>query len=125
MRNDIVRIVVNDPCNPRVMKYETYTSKNILCNLPIFKSWFDAVEIYQDFIEIGNEGYNGVSNLMLFNTYGSNPYLLGINCDRYVHDLGMYDPPIICDVINYCTSQTIPLDDKRIEICKNYFTIMK
>lgn len=122
MDDDNVRIIVNDPCNPDMIKYETYFSKSLLCTLPKFKSWFDAVEIYQDYIEIGDEGYNGVSNLMLFDKNEHCPYLLAINCDCYAHELGMYNPPIICDVIDYCTSQTIPSDVKRNMICKNYFT---
>ena len=102
MNDDNVHVIVNNPCNPEIITYETYTSKMLLCNIPKFKQWFDSVEMYGDYIEIGNEGYSGLSNLMLFNKNDSLPYLLSINCDRYAHDLGMYNPPIIDDLISYC-----------------------
>ena len=115
-----VHVIVNDPCNPSVVLYETYTSKNVLCILPKIKTWFDAVDIYQDYIEIGNEGYSGVSNLMLFFPYESEPYLLAINCKCYAHSLGMYNPPIIFDLINYCVSGIKPSEPKRLRVCEEY-----
>ena len=122
MDDDNVHIIVHDPCNPGIFLYEIYFSKLLLCKIPLFKSWFDAVEVYQDYIELGNESYSGVSNLMFFDKNDKCPYVLEINCDHCAHDLGMYTPPVIVDIINYCTYGTKPSDDKRLIIFQKYFT---
>lgn len=112
MDPDSVRIIVMDPCHFDKIKYETFTYKSVLCKLPKFKKWFDAVEIYKDYIEIGEEGYNGKSNLMLFDKYEHYPYMMAINCERYAHNLGMLTPPIITDIIHYCNTGEKPSEER-------------
>ena len=115
-----VKIIVYDPCEHLQIKYEYNTTKEILCIIPIFKEWFDACEVYQDYIEIGDSGYSGCSNLMLFDKTTLLPYLLTINCEKYAHDLGMFNPPIIKDILNYAEKNSFPQDKIRKQKCKEF-----
>ena len=96
-----VKIIVYDPMTHNKIIYEYTTTRVILEKSDKFKEWFKHLDIYRDFIEIGEQGYSGLCNLMLFNKYGDTPYLLTINCAKYVHDLGMLHPPVISNILNY------------------------
>lgn len=115
-----VNIIVYDPCEKLTIKYEYKTTKETLCSIPIFKEWFAACEIYQDYIEIGDGGYSGCSNLMLFDKTQLLPYLLTINCEKYVHNLGMFNPPIIADILNYAENKSFPEDTIRKTKCEEF-----
>tara|TARA_B100001094_G_C17409374_1_gene429430 strand:+ start:80 stop:442 length:363 start_codon:yes stop_codon:yes gene_type:complete len=112
-----VKILVYDPCEYLKIKYEYMTTKEILCSIPIFKQWFNACEVYQDYIEIGD---SGCCNLILFDKTILLPYMLTINCEKYVHDLGMYTPPIITDILKYAQDKTLPVDEKRKTKCQEF-----
>ena len=113
-----VRVIVNDFEGNTKEEYKT--TKECLCKLRVFQEWFSACEIYQDYIEIGGEGYSGLSNLMLFDKNEKYSYLLSVNCKGYEHELGKYDPPVICDIIRYVEEEKMPKDEKRLNIINKY-----
>ena len=70
-------------------------------------------------LEIGDEGYSGLSNLMLFDKNECS-YLLTVNCKDYTHELGKYEPAVISDVIRYVEEGKMPKEEKRREIVNKY-----
>ena len=70
--------------------WEYNTTRKILEKSSKFKEWFKSIDYYKDFIEIGDAGYSGISNLMLSNTWKNEkdewqPYIITINCYNYKH----------------------------------------
>ena len=94
-----VLIFVLDPLKRTETNKYYETTRHKLEKLNKFKVWFATVDIVKDYIEIGDNDCSGVSNLMLF--YNHDCYQLFINCEKYAHDLGMYDPPIISNILEY------------------------
>jgi len=113
-----VRVIVNDLEGNTKEAYKT--TKSNLCKLKIFKEWFRICEIYQDYIEIGEEGYSGLSNLMLFDKNENCSYLLTVNCEGYEHELGKYEPAVISDIIRYVEENIVPKEEKRRTIVEKY-----
>lgn len=122
-----VKIIVMDPMTyENKVLYEYHTTKEILLISPLFKEWFNTVESVGDFIEIGDNGFSGISNLMLFNNTDTHKYLVSINCEMYTHLLGMLHPPLISDVLTYITTKQKP-DIQRIhmfEKCLKFLQIL-
>ena len=90
-----------------------YTYRNILEKSPVFKEWFNKVDFYGDYIEIGDD-----SNLMLFNKSDDYSYSLTINLHGSNHIFGttIMNTPLIKHIIDflegninevYCTKELI------------------
>ena len=116
---DSVKITVLCPLSGIII-YECYTTKELLCISPLFQAWFRGIDRFKDYIEIGNQGYSGVSNLMLFYKK-DNGYLLTINCKYFTHILGRGDPPNIKKVIDYLNVKIEESDE--FKECKELFKI--
>ena len=110
-----VQIIVYDPnCEFEIM-YTYYTYRHILEKSPVFKNWFDQVDFYGDYIEIGSNDSH--SNLMLFNKTDDYSYCLTINYKNTVHLLGNYTPPLIKHVINYLNDGKMIVNNKDFLEC--------
>ena len=90
-----------------------YTYRNILEKSPVFKEWFNKVDFYGDYIEIGDE-----SNLMLFNKSDDYSYSLTINLhgNNHIFGITIMNTPLIKHIIDflegninevYCTKDLI------------------
>jgi len=101
--DDNVRILVMDPMSyGGKAVYKFNTSRQLLeKHSEVFKGWFKSIDLYKDYIEIGDQGVPGSTNIMLFYKNDQTPYLITINCEYYTHKLGMLHPPIISDVLNH------------------------
>lgn len=120
-----VKIIVVDPMTyENKVLYEYHTTKEILLISPLFKKWFNTVESVGDFIEIGNNDFSGISNLMLFNKTDTHKYLVSINCEMYTHLLGMLHLPLISDVLTYITTKQKP-DIYRIRMFEKCLTFLQ
>ena len=100
---DDVRITINSPMKESTVLHTYYTSRKLLEKSPVFTKWFQQLDLYEDYVEIGDNCYNGVSDLMLFNNMDSY-YELVINCSRFCHTLALYDKydnPNILRVLEY------------------------
>ena len=103
---DDVEISISSPMNDGLILHKYYTSRAFLEKSPKFKEWFDSVDFYKDYIEIGDNGYSGLSDLMLFYKYNGF-YSLYINCSRYCHTFALYSRtdsvkiPYILKVLEY------------------------
>ena len=87
---DNVEIVISCPLSGDIL-YTYYCSRAFLeCRSVVFQDWFKQVDFYKDYIEIGENGYSGLSDLMLFY---ENPetgfYSFCINCSMYANILGV------------------------------------
>jgi len=88
---DDVEIIVSCPLSGEAL-YRYYCSRQFLDSKSgTFQEWFKAVDFYKDYIEIGNNGFSGVSDLMLFykNPNHDDFYSFYINCSMYENMLGM------------------------------------
>ena len=108
---DPVRIVVYDPTHHNKIVHEYQSTRGVLEKSEQFKSWFHELEVYGDYVEIGDNGYSGLSNLMLSNKWSEHPYLLSINCAKFTHNLGMLNPPIIENILDYLNGKEITLSN--------------
>ena len=100
---DDVRITINSPMKESTVLHTYYTSRKLLEKSPVFAKWFQQLDLYEDYVEIGDNGSNGISDLMLFNNMDSF-YELVMNCSRYCHTLALYDKydnPNILRVLEY------------------------
>jgi hypothetical protein len=116
---DIVLIFVLDPLKRTETNKWYKTTRQKLEKLNKFKEWFAAVDICKDYIEIGDNGFLGVSNLTLFCKDQDNEYRLFINCEKYAHDLGMYNPPIISNILDYLDNLPINFNTPQRECLFN------
>lgn len=116
--DSVVDIIVFDPndMNNTEIIYELSTTKGVLCKIPKFQEWFHNVEFYGEYLDIGDNEFNGLSNMTLVNKSKKQNYVLSINCYRHLHPLGVRSPPIIQDVVNILSCK----NKKIIESRKNY-----
>ena len=88
---DDVEIIISCPLSGDIL-YKYYCSRYFLESKSLtFQEWFKQIDFYQDYIEIGDKGCSGVSDLMLFYKNESNNgfYSLYINCSMYANMLGI------------------------------------
>ena len=80
-----VKFIITDHTNEESKSIcEYFSTRQILEKSTMFNNWFKSIDHYQDFLEIGDAGYSGLSNLMLFKN-GEDSYTFIINCHRYEH----------------------------------------
>ena len=93
-----VEILVYSGNNNYKIQNIYYTYRNILEKSPVFKEWFNKVDFYGDYIEIGDD-----SNLMLFNKSDDYSYSLTINLHGSSHIFGItiMNTPLIKHIIDF------------------------
>lgn len=96
-----VQILVYSPDGQYDILYTYYTYRTILEQSPIFREWFQKLDFYENYIEIED-------GLMIFNKSDEYSYSLLINTNGDNHVFGMYNPPMIKQVIDYLEYSHIP-----------------
>ena len=95
-----VQILVYSPDGQYDILYTYYTYRTILEQSPVFREWFRKLDFYENYIEIED-------GLMIFNKSDEYSYSLLINTNGDNHVFGMYNPPMIKQVIDYLNKDTI------------------
>ena len=104
-----VQILVYSPDGQYDILYTYYTYRTILEQSPVFREWFRKLDFYENYIEIED-------GLMIFNKSDEYSYSLLINTNGDNHVFGMYNPPIIKQVIDYLNKDTILKNQQLKEI---------
>ena len=104
-----VQILVYSPDGQYDILYTYYTYRRILEQSPVFREWFQKLDFYENYIELED-------GLMIFNKSDEYSYSLLINTNGDNHVFGMYNPPMIKQVIDYLNKETIPKNPQLKEI---------